>query len=119
MKKLTVKAARYTILVSGMLMGLAGNANAGTCGQGFITEVSEGAHNQSGLMIKIDYVKSSSAHAGTETYGFILYPETMPENKLRAIRSMAMLALASGVEVKTWSHNGNCSSATELALIGG
>jgi len=118
MKTKTLLNSRHFLFVIAALVGLTNNALAGTCGKGYITEVSEGAHNLSGLMIKIDYSVAQSTHAGTETYTYIRYPTTLPADRLRAIRSMAMLAFTSDLKVNTWSHVGDCSSATELALIG-
>ncbi|AFT70042.1 hypothetical protein B5T_01765 [Alloalcanivorax dieselolei B5] len=78
--------------------------------------VIEGGWDTNDFMIKIDYSEAQSAHPETEHKGWIVYKSTLDQQRLNGIRAMALTAYVSEREVTPFSHNGNCSDATELML---
>ena len=89
---------------------------AGSCGEGKIIKLLEGGWNTNNYMIKIDYSISNSTHPGTEFNSFIVYKSSLDDQRLNGIKSMALAAFMSDKIVKLYSHNNDCSSATELHL---
>jgi len=106
------------LLMSGCLMGInADYSYAGGCGVGHITQILEGGWNTDDFRIKIDYTSAPSGHPGTEEGGFIAYdPGSLSSRRLSGIKALALAAYMSGKRVVPYSHNNDCSNATELAV---
>lgn len=107
---------RASVLIAFASLFFHGAAMADICGVGKVTAAIEGAFNTNDLYIKIDYSGGASQHAGTETSGYIVYKSTLNAQRLAGIRAMVLTALASERLVQPYSHNNNCSDATELSL---
>lgn len=88
----------------------------GTCGIGKITALMEGGWNSDNFVVVIDYSDGQSSHPTTANSGHVIYQSTLNEKRLNGIKSLAIAAFMSGKVVDTYSHNDNCSSATQLIV---
>jgi len=105
-----------TILFALGLTLIANIASAGSCGEGKIITLLEGGWNTDDYMIKIDYSAGNSTHVGTEFNSYIVYKSTLSIQRLNGIKSMAIAAYMAGKDIKAYSHNNNCSEATEISI---
>lgn len=111
-----MKAHRFVI---GILMIVLSNfVYAGACGKGKVTLLEEGYYNTDNLAIKIDYSINKGVHVGTESGGYTLYKkDNISETRVNAIRAVALSALVSWRIVELYSHNNNCSNATQIRIF--
>ena len=76
-----------------------------------------GGWNRDNLNIVIDYQNASSDHAGTEFGGkYIRFKKSQLPERFEFIQSMVLAAYMSGKPIRTYSHNNDCSNATEVAF---
>lgn len=90
----------------------------GSCGKGKVLEVKEGGWNGNGLMIKIDY--SVGATTASNHFGYIYYRATLNSDRLKGIRAVAYLAMATDKVVDSFTHDSaanGCTNADELTII--
>lgn len=69
-------------------------------------------------MIKIDY--SVGATTASNHVGYIRYRSTLNADRLKGIRALAYLAMATDKSVETFTHDtaaNGCTNADELAII--
>ncbi len=86
---------------------------AGSCGQGKIVEVIEGGWNTDDLMIKLS--SQAGAQALWQTY-YVRYRASLGAERLRGLRAVAYLAMAGDKTVAGYTHNANCTLATQLTI---
>ena len=104
------------VVFGALSFGAAAPAVAGSCGIGKITHINEGGYNFQGLALRIDYSGQASAHPGTRTNGYIRFDPSLGADRLNALRSLAMMGLASGLTVRVYAPGGSCSEAAEIEL---
>lgn len=93
--------------------------HAGSCGEGKILKIREGAWNTDDLFVQIDYSVSRGDHPGTEWVGeWIIYRKTqMDIERFRGIKAVALAAMVSGRNAYTHTHvSGRCDNASELGI---
>ncbi len=103
-----------TLLVA---IGFSGTASAGSCGVGKVLEVKEGGWNTNDLMVKIDYAGGTGTSNNYQ--GYIRFRENLDAMRLKGIRAVAYLAMATGKSVTTFTHNSGtdaCTKATEITI---
>ncbi len=118
-RSLAMKLIQSIVFIS--LLTAASHTMAATCGAGKITHVKEGGWNSNDLMIAIDYSVEPAATEALENSTWEgqwirFRANVLDAERLKALRSLAYLAFASGTHVKTNTHNDDCSSATEITI---
>lgn len=112
-----IRTKHLMSLVATSVLLLSTSANAARCGGGKILEIKEGGWNSEDFMLMVDYSDFSNHHPGTTFGGYIRYSaESLSAARLDAIRKLALTAMVSSKTVLTYSHNNNCSDATELTM---
>jgi hypothetical protein len=109
---------RIAFTVSLILLGVS-SAQAGThCGRGFIHDLKEGGWNLDGLHVEL---KGQQADLGNDTKRANKYiyfdPNFLTPERMAGIRRIASLAFAMKSPVWTFSHNSDCTMATELSVL--
>lgn len=91
------------------------------CGSGKIVDIKEGGWNRNGLAIQLSGPDANTGDntkkPGTGTRLYVYYNANLGNNRLDAIRRLAAMAFAMDATVWTYSHNNNCSVATELSVL--
>lgn len=108
---------RITFLIATFTFAVAfgSAANAAHCGAGTIVDIKEGGWNTDDLMIKLE---GANASANTLFQGFVRFrASALSAARLEAIRRLATTAFALDAKVWTFSHNGTCTSATEISML--
>lgn len=107
---------KNTVLAA-ILLTFSSITTAGSCGVGKITTILIGGWNNDDYKIKIDYSGGESSHSGTELSGYIVYKESsLSDSRLNAIKSLTLAAKTTGQSVNTYSHNDDCSDATQISI---
>lgn len=110
-----MKTTVFYSIVLGASLILSSNANAVSCGTGYIVDIKEGGWNSDDFMIKLE---GPNAGASTLWNGFIRFTtDNLSETRINAIRRLATTAFALDAMVWTNSHHGDCTSATEFSII--
>jgi len=115
MKKGTLAPCLITL---GLLMGV-GNAHAVVCARGYISLLTEGGFNSSDLHLKMAYTSVTPLNT---RYGYLRFRSTLDPARLKAIRSLAYIALFNGNEIEITAHPNalgveDCTDATQLSLF--
>lgn len=109
-KHLLVAAAVFFSTVA------ASPSHATQCGSGHIVDYKEGGWNSDDFMIKLEGINAGGST--TLWQGFVRFKSSdISAARLDAIRRLAATAFALDAKVWTFSHNGDCSSATEMSMI--
>lgn len=93
---------------------------AGTCGEGKVLAVAEGAWDTNDLFVHIDYSVSRGDHAGTEWDGrwIVFRKANLDIERFRGMKAVAVSAIVSGLRVWSYTHrSGRCDNATELQIV--
>ena len=106
---------KFTLVISCILSLFFGSsAYAVQCGAGTIVDIKEGGWNTDDFMIRLE---GPNASAGTLFHGFVRFSSSgLSATRIEAIRRLATTAFALDANVWTYSHNGSCSSATEISI---
>ena len=107
----------FVALIALPLFG-AGSAWAGSCGGGKVIHMNEGDANSSKFLVRIDYSKAANTHPNTVHHGFIVFnPDVITQGRVDTIRKQIMAAYYSGESVYIYSHDGNCSNASQIEIF--
>ena len=88
--------------------------HAQQCGSGNIVDIKEGGWDTDDFMIRL---KGPNAHADSLFHGFVRFSSAnLSASRIEAIRRLATTAFALDATVWTYSHNGSCTSATEISV---
>jgi len=106
------------LILSGLLSGM-GNAHALVCAKGYITLITEGGYNSSDLHLQMMYTSVTPPHTRN---GYLRFRSTLDPVRLKAIRSLAYIALFNGNEVEITAHPDaqgveNCTNATQIEIM--
>ena len=130
-----MKLIKY-LVASGLLLSSL-SAHAGLCGVGRVAEVFEGRNDTDNLFVKLDFnvpggqqwpefapdgsgsniVMLPDEYDNNQTFWYKFNSTNVPADRLKAIRTMAYLALANGNTVKLISRWGGASSCQNLHEI--
>ncbi len=104
----------YLFLACTLSISYGSTAYAQQCGSGNIVDIKEGGWNTDDFMIRL---KGPNAHASSLFHGFVRFSSTeLSAARIEAIRRLATTAFALDATVWTYSHNGSCTSATEISI---